>query len=150
MSVRGKVHGHVKTNTTQRFSRNEAKQRHRKLSIHNQHIVYNCIFNVLCKIVSLVCNGVLYRLCLVLVKYALKEDFILAFDSFVRSAWSFGLFIIATTANDLRLRRNSIPDVIHYIFVLSLFFRKRQYFSIIITIVNTWKCTSRWPLSFES
>ena len=81
MSVRGKVHGHVKTNTTQRFSRNEAKQRHRKLSIHNQHIVYNCIFNVLCRIVSLLCNGVLYRLCLVLVKYALNEDFILAFDS---------------------------------------------------------------------
>ena len=30
------------------------------------------------------------------------------------SAWSFGFFIPATTANDLRLRF-SIPDCIHYI-----------------------------------
>ena len=121
MSVRGKVHGHVKTNTTQRFSRNEAKQRHRKLSIHNQHIVYNCIFNVLCKIISLLCNGVLYRLCLVLVKYALKEDFILAFDSFVRSAWSFGFFHPRHNGQWPRadFEGLNIPDLIHYIIFLS-------------------------------
>ena len=41
----------------------------------------------------------------------------LAFD-FVGSAWSFVLFIPATTANDLRLRRISIPDFIYYMFVL--------------------------------
>jgi len=35
---------------------------------------------------------------------------------FVGSAWSFGFFIPATTANDLRLGRISIPDLIHYIF----------------------------------
>ena len=40
-----------------------------------------------------------------------------------------GFFIPATSAwNDLPLQRISIPDVIHYIFVLSLFFRKSQYF----------------------
>ena len=33
-------------------------------------------------------------------------------------------FIPATTANDLRLRRISIPDLIHYI----IFLRKSQYF----------------------
>ena len=34
----------------------------------------------------------------------------------------------STTANDLRLRRISIPDVIHYIIFLSYFLRKSQYF----------------------
>ena len=38
---------------------------------------------------------------------------------FVGSVWSFGFFIRATTANDLRLRRISIPDLIHYIISLS-------------------------------
>jgi len=40
-------------------------------------------------------------------------------STFVGSAWSFVFFIPATTANDLRLRRISIPNFIHYIFVLS-------------------------------
>ena len=38
------------------------------------------------------------------------------------------LFIPATTDNDLRPRRISIPDVIHFIFILSIFLRKSQYF----------------------
>ena len=38
------------------------------------------------------------------------------FSTCVGSAWSFDFFIPATTANDLRLRRVSIQDVIHYIF----------------------------------
>ena len=38
---------------------------------------------------------------------------------FIGSAWSFGFVIPATTANDLRLRRISIPDIIHYIIFLS-------------------------------
>ena len=42
----------------------------------------------------------------------------LAID-FVSSAWSIGFFIPATTANDLRLRKISIPDLIHYIIFLS-------------------------------
>ena len=42
--------------------------------------------------------------------------------TFVGSAWSFGFFIPATTANDLRLRKISISDRIHYIIFLSLFF----------------------------
>ena len=40
-------------------------------------------------------------------------------STFVGSAWSFGFFISATTANNLRLRRISIPDLIHYIIFLS-------------------------------
>ena len=47
---------------------------------------------------------------------------------FVGSEWSFGFFIPATTANDLRLRRISIPNLIHYIILLSYFLRKSQYF----------------------
>ena len=39
-----------------------------------------------------------------------------------------GFFIPATTAKDLRLRRISIPDLIHYIIFLSYFLRKSQYF----------------------
>ena len=53
--------------------------------------------------------------------YVLEQDFIilnLAFD-FSGSVWSFIFFIPATTANDLRLRRISIPDLIHYIIFLS-------------------------------
>ena len=38
---------------------------------------------------------------------------------FVGFAWSFVFFIPATTANDLRLQRISIPDIIHYIIFLS-------------------------------
>ena len=40
--------------------------------------------------------------------------FFLVFE-YCWSAWSFGFFIPATTANDLRLQRISIPDFIHYI-----------------------------------
>ena len=39
---------------------------------------------------------------------------------FVGSAWSFGFFIPTTTANDLRLRKISIPNLIHYIIFLIL------------------------------
>ena len=49
-------------------------------------------------------------------------------STFVGSAWSFGVFIPATTANDLRLSRISIPDLIPYIIFLSYFLRKSQYF----------------------
>ena len=46
----------------------------------------------------------------------LSYFFIFQRSTFVASAWSFGFFIPATTANDLRLRRISITDLIHYIF----------------------------------
>ena len=49
-------------------------------------------------------------------------------STFVGSAWSFGFFFPATMANDLRLRRIFIPDLIHCIIFLSSFFRKSQYF----------------------
>ena len=52
------------------------------------------------------------------------------------SAWSFGFLIPATTANDLRLRRISIPDFIHYIVVLSLFSRKSQYLPFKCWVLN--------------
>ena len=52
----------------------------------------------------------------------------LTFDFFVGSAWSFVFFIPATTANDLRLGRISIPDLIQYTIFLSLFLRQSQYF----------------------
>ena len=39
--------------------------------------------------------------------------FFLAFDFFVSSAWSLFFFIPTTMANDLRLQRISIPDLIH-------------------------------------
>ena len=48
------------------------------------------------------------------------------FLTFVNSAWSLDLFIPATTTNDLRFWRISVPDCIHYIFVLK-FLRKSQY-----------------------
>ena len=53
-------------------------------------------------------------------------QFFLAFD-FFQFCMVICFFITATTANDLRLWRFSIPDFIHY-FVLSLFFRRSQYF----------------------
>ena len=46
----------------------------------------------------------------------------------VLRSFSFGFFIPATTVNDLRLRRISIPDLIHNIIFLSYFLRKSQYF----------------------
>ena len=53
--------------------------------------------------------------------------FFLAFD-FVGSARSFGFFIPATTANDLRIRRISIPDFIHYIYFPILILKKEPVF----------------------
>ena len=47
---------------------------------------------------------------------------------FVGSAWSFGVFILATTANDLQLRGISIPDFIHYIYLLILILEKEPVF----------------------
>ena len=55
-------------------------------------------------------------------KMSLNVSFFLYFfqrSTFVGSAWSFGFFIPATTVNDLRLRRISISDLIHYIIFLS-------------------------------
>ena len=40
-------------------------------------------------------------------------------STFVGSASSFDFFIPATTANDLRLRSISMPDIIHYSILLS-------------------------------
>ena len=51
-------------------------------------------------------------------------------------------FIPATTANDLRVRRISIPDLIHCIIFLSLFLRKSQYFPFLVLSAkqgNCWK-----------
>ena len=45
-----------------------------------------------------------------------KKDYRSTFDG---SAWSFGFFIPTTTANDLRLWRISIPDLVHCIIFLS-------------------------------
>ena len=56
--------------------------------------------------------------CSLLIFYFFKRS------TFVGSAWSFSFFIPATMANDLRLRRISIPDFIHYIFCLSLILEK--------------------------
>ena len=50
-------------------------------------------------------------------------------STFVGYAWSFGFLIPATTANDLRLRRISIPDFIHYIYSPILILRKEPVFS---------------------
>ena len=47
---------------------------------------------------------------------------------FVGSAWPFGFFIPATAANDLRLRRISIPDFIHYIFCPIFILQKEPVF----------------------
>ena len=55
--------------------------------------------------------------------------FILA-STFVGFAWSFSFFIPATTANDLRLGRISIPDFIHYIYFLILILGKEPVFSL--------------------
>ena len=62
------------------------------------------------------------------------SQFLLAF-AFCRFSLIIRFFIPATTANDLRLRRISIPDFIHYIFVLSLFFKKR--FSLFNVVCQT-------------
>ena len=61
---------------------------------------------------------------LVLVEIVTSANYIQFFSFFsvrlfVGSAWSFGFFISATTANALRLRRISKPDLIHYIIFLS-------------------------------
>ena len=49
-------------------------------------------------------------------------------STFVGSAWSFGFYIPATTANDLRFRRISIPDLIHYIYFPFLILEKEPVF----------------------
>ena len=48
-------------------------------------------------------------------------------STFFGSAWLFVFFIPITTANDLRLRRISIPDLIHYIIFLSQFLSCNKY-----------------------
>ena len=48
--------------------------------------------------------------------------------TFVGSEWSFVFFITASTANDLQLRRISIPDPIHYIYFLILILEKEPVF----------------------
>ena len=64
--------------------------------------------------------------------------FFLAFD-FCRSAWSFGFFIPATTANDLRHGRIFYPDFIHYIYfptcmlmihIVSMIFNEGAYLTL--------------------
>ena len=45
-------------------------------------------------------------------------------------------FIPATTANDFRIRWISIPDFIHYIFIVSLFLRKSKYFPFEYSVLN--------------
>ena len=47
---------------------------------------------------------------------------------FVGSAWSFVFFIPTTTANDLRVRRISVPDLIHYIYFPILILEKEPVF----------------------
>ena len=49
---------------------------------------------------------------------------------FFGSAWSFGFIIPATRANDLRLRRIFIPNVIHYLFYPILILEKEPVFSL--------------------
>ena len=57
---------------------------------------------------------------------------------FVGSAWSFSFYMSATTANDFRLRRISIPDLIHYIIFLSYFLRNSQNFPFQCWVLNKW------------
>ena len=54
-------------------------------------------------------------------------------STFVGSAWSFGFFIPATTANDLRLRRIFYP----WFYPLHLF-----------SYLNSWASTEQWGQSF--
>jgi len=54
--------------------------------------------------------------------------FFLAFDLCWFCVIIRGFFIPATTANDLRLRRISIPDFIHYIFCSILILQKEPVF----------------------
>ena len=49
-------------------------------------------------------------------------------STFVGSAWSFGLFIPATTANDFRLRNISTANLIHYIYLPILILEKEPAF----------------------
>ena len=60
-----------------------------------------------------------------------SENIFFKRSTFVGSAWSFGLFISATTANDLRLRRISIPNVIHSIYFPILIFEKESVFPLL-------------------
>ena len=52
----------------------------------------------------------------VTIYYFIYNIFLFQHFTFVHSAWSLVFCIPATTANDLQLRRISIPDFIHYIF----------------------------------
>ena len=67
---------------------------------------------------------------------------------YVGSAWSFALFIPATTANDLRIRRISIPDIIRYIcfsyFKLYLFLQRLR------TRYTTYINRARWHRCLRS
>ena len=71
-----------------------------------------------------------YTLLPAITLFILSLIFFLAFD-FVGSAWSFGFSIRATTANNLRLRRLSIPELIHspkkIYFKLYLFYNETSY-----------------------
>ena len=49
-------------------------------------------------------------------------------STFVGSAWSFGFFIPATTANDLNFEGFTIPDLIHYIYFPILILEKEPVF----------------------
>ena len=64
----------------------------------------------------------------------------LAFDFFVGSAWWFGCFIPATAANDLRLRRISLPDLIHYMYFLILILEKEPVFPFSMLSVKPGNC----------
>ena len=57
-----------------------------------------------------------------------KSIFFFSVWLFAGSAWSFGFFIPATMANDLQLRRNSIPDFVHYIFCPIFILQKEPVF----------------------
>ena len=52
--------------------------------------------------------------------------------------------IIWSTANDLRLRRISIPYLIHYIIFLSYFLRKSQYFPFECWVITSLVWRSPW------
>ena len=67
-------------------------------------------------------------------------------STFVGSASSFVFFIPAITANDLRMI--SIPDLIHYIIVLSYFLSKSQYFPFQCWVLNKWTTGTIFISSF--
>jgi len=86
------------------------------------------------------------------------DSFFFKCSTFVGSAWLFVFFIPATTANDLRLRRISIPDIIHYIFCLIFILQKEPVFPFLMLSAKqgnywyhfynvfgmTWSLTGYW------